>query len=545
MKPVRVLNALLLCCLAWHSIAQANAQAFSFIPGNFYGTQGRDVVSYNPSGGPAGSVTLPGGNELRGLAFGPDGLLYVVSVDGDGVEVRAINGIGQVQQSYKYSAWIGGNISWGKIAFDRDGYFYVGALHGIVRFQIGATQSGGYVPGTDGPFGIYDLDVLPSGNLLVADSYNINEITRDGASVRHFTSLTEIRGVAYDSATNQVYATELGNSGTGYFRTLRYDFTTAEQKGAVSFWYGDDIVLAADGRVIVGSRTQAPGIFDKDLNQSGSFQGGETRFVTQLVSVPEHTVVSDFNGDGSSDLVWQNNVTGDAVCWYMNAALWPGVYEYLDRGEALDWKIAGVGDLNGDKMPDMIWLNRKTGDVFFWLMEGKTILATGYISRGNGPYWKIVSMADLNGDGKPDLLWQNEKTGDVYYWIMDGTLRMQADYVVRAVSLDWRIAGAADLNGDGKPDLVWQNKTSGDVLYWPMNGVQWSGYRAYIARNQPVDWKISSLADYTGDGKPDLVWQNTKSGDVIYWAMNGAQIAGKWAYVAHSVGTQWSIVGPR
>ena len=33
------------------------------------------------------------------------------------------------------------------------------------------------------------------------------------------------------------------------------------------------------------------------------------------------------------------------------------------------------------------------------------------------------------------------------------------------------------------------------------------------------------VADVNGDGKADLVWRNTSSGEVVIWLMNGAMIA--------------------
>jgi hypothetical protein len=195
-------------------------------------------------------------------------------------------------------------------------------------------------------------------------------------------------------------------------------------------------------------------------------------------------------------------------------------------------------------MPDMIWQNQRTGDVYYWLMNKTRVSRSGYLARGMAPEWKIVSTADLDGDGKPDLIWQNQKTGDVYFWTMNGTAIRDRGYIVRSVSLDWRIVGAADLTGDGKPDLIWQNSKTGDVLYWVMNGTQWSGMRSYIQRAVATEWKIVSVGDYVGAGKPNLLWQNTKTGDVVYWTMNGGRWTGDWAYICRNVGTQWSVVGP-
>ena len=75
-----------------------------------------------------------------------------------------------------------------------------------------------------------------------------------------------------------------------------------------------------------------------------------------------------------------------------------------------------------------------------------------------------------------------------------------------------------------------------------MNGAQWAGNWSYIARGVPLAWKVVGVVDLNGDSKPDLIWQNTQSGDVSVWYMGGAQWTGNWSYIARGVPTEWKIV---
>ena len=34
----------------------------------------------------------------------------------------------------------------------------------------------------------------------------------------------------------------------------------------------------------------------------------------------------------------------------------------------------------------------------------------------------------------------------------------------------WHLAGAADFNGDGKTDILWENRVTGERVIWLMNG---------------------------------------------------------------------------
>ena len=78
--------------------------------------------------------------------------------------------------------------------------------------------------------------------------------------------------------------------------------------------------------------------------------------------------------------------------------------------------------------------------------------------------------------------------------------------IYQGVPLDWEIAGTGDFNSDGKPDILWRNKISGDVVVWYMNGATLiSG--AVIYQGVPLDWEIVGTGDFNSDGKPDILWQ--------------------------------------
>jgi hypothetical protein len=91
-----------------------------------------------------------------------------------------------------------------------------------------------------------------------------------------------------------------------------------------------------------------------------------------------------------------------------------------------DWRIVGVGDFNGDGMSDLVWQEQHVGWLAVWLMNGTTLIASVSMTPNQvaDTNWKIVGVGDYNRDGNPDLIWRDTTPGGAGWigiWLMDGT----------------------------------------------------------------------------------------------------------------------------
>jgi hypothetical protein len=101
---------------------------------------------------------------------------------------------------------------------------------------------------------------------------------------------------------------------------------------------------------------------------------------------------------------------------------------------------------------------------------------------------------DLNGDGKPDLVWQNDAR-QVAVWYMggaQGNTLLWWDWLSSTGVTGWRVVGTGDFNGDGKPDLVWQNDATQQVVVWYLGGSQGNSYLGWdwLAQNGVAGWRV-------------------------------------------------------
>jgi len=95
-----------------------------------------------------------------------------------------------------------------------------------------------------------------------------------------------------------------------------------------------------------------------------------------------------------------------------------------------------------------------------------------------------------------------------------------------------------DLDGDGKADLLWRNSSTGDTYAWLMNALTPPG-GGFLPTVADTNWKVRAIADLDGDGNADVVWTNTSTGENYVWLMNGMTIKG--GDFLPTVSTAWTI----
>jgi hypothetical protein len=200
----------------------------------------------------------------------------------------------------------------------------------------------------------------------------------------------------------------------------------------------------------------------------------------------------DFNGDGTPDIVWYYSVTGDTVVWHMGQfGLARTGHSILDVEPDLAWTIVGIGDFNGDGRSDILWRNTVTGALRVWYMDGMTRTGEGALETETDLTWTVAGTGDFNGDGRPDILWRNSATGANRVWCLNGTTRTGIAALDPETDLAWTIVGTGDFNGDGTPDILWRNRATGATVVWCMDGVTRTGRGELDSVPEPT-WTISA-----------------------------------------------------
>ena len=252
--------------------------------------------------------------------------------------------------------------------------------------------------------------------------------------------------------------------------------------------------------------------------------------------------IGDFDGDGRADILWRNNATGENYIYMMNGTA-IAAEGYLRTVADHNWRIAGVGDFNGDGADDILWRNSATGENYVYLMNGTTIAGEGYIRTVADATWLVAGVGDFDGDGKADIVWRNGANGQNYVYPMDGlAIKPTEGYLRTVADLAWEIKAVGDFDGDGKADIVWRNGANGQNYLYPMDGTAIKATEGYLRAVPDLAWRIVASGDYDGDGKSDLLWRNTSTGENYVYLMNGTSIVGE-GYVRTVTDQGWTVDG--
>jgi hypothetical protein len=349
--------------------------------------------------------------------------------------------------------------------------------------------------------------------------------------------LTVFGHFSFTIAANQPFRSNgpVGEFGNSTFNPPE-DFTASIDWGDGQTTAGTvGLLRGFEAYTVTGLHTYAaPGQYTMEVtfadDAPGTASATETNSVTVLSPNP-----FDFNGDGISDLVFQNEgagATGTPQIWLWNGTAVTSQMTYGNPGAG--WHIVTSRDVNGDGNADLIWQN-SDGTPGIWLMNGTTPVAEAGLANP-GPTWHIVASGDTNADGKSDLIWQNSD-GTLGVWLMNGTTPI-AEAGIGNPGANWKVVGAADYDGDGRDDILLQDRNTGNLMIDLMNGTTISSTTTFTVGDP--SWHAVSTGDFgLFTRQAEIAWQNN-DGTVGIWLMNGTTPASEAALA--NPGAAWQLI---
>jgi len=266
-------------------------------------------------------------------------------------------------------------------------------------------------------------------------------------------------------------------------------------------------------------------------NGNGTFQQGAT-LATDLH--PVSIVTADFNKDGVADLAVVNSASGD-VTVFLGTATCTGFNPPVNYslGVGVNPVSLAVADFNGDGYPDIVVADAGSstspgGVIVLLNNQDGTFGSPIPTSAGLNP--NFVAAADFNNDLKQDVVVTNQVGGTVTVLLgnADGTFTLKSTNCVgntlcKGVPIS---VAVADFNGDGKLDLAVANYDDVSLSVLPGNGDgTFRAAKSWVVGANPMSVVAAPLQG--NSSQQDLIVANSEN-DTVSVLLNQLNKSGQF-----------------
>jgi hypothetical protein len=240
----------------------------------------------------------------------------------------------------------------------------------------------------------------------------------------------------------------------------------------------------------------------------------------QVAGSPAAVALGDVDGDDATDLVVATRTGG--IHWFAGDGT-GGLSVRGSRSVAARFTAAITADLDGAGGDEIVATDDASHAVWVFRVDGSDPVIRATHSAGAPGYGPVaLASADLNGDGRPEIAVANRDFAQLSLFSADtaGGLSMAPGFPY-PVSADWSSSttdvAIADTDGDGHLDLIWL-----DARAWSLSHVG-----VLLGNGQlgfdPVPYGLFegavgavrlAGADIDGDGWVDLALPSTRSTEV-------------------------------
>ncbi len=233
----------------------------------------------------------------------------------------------------------------------------------------------------------------------------------------------------------------------------------------------------------------------------------------------------DFDGNGVDDVLLRRTDGAWAYYPFDGGAVINAGRGWANTTRNPDWRPVGVGDFNDDGREDLL-LRRLDGAWLYYAMNGRRVLAdeSGWANLPRSLDWRMAGVGDLDGDGRDDVLLRHVG-GNWRLYPMEGrrVVRERESDLGFAVDTAWRFVSVGDFDADGRAEVLLRH-TSGR---WRWQG---STGDAVVSRHPalPRDWRwrLAGVGDFDGDGGGDVLLRHVDGRWRTDSALDGESVAG-------------------
>jgi len=225
-------------------------------------------------------------------------------------------------------------------------------------------------------------------------------------------------------------------------------------------------------------------------------------------------IVTDIDGDGKPDIVTRNQAGINEFSFQLNTGT-SGNFTYTQQNiDGINANAYAFADLDGDGLPELLTVDNSIDQIVVY----HNLSTPGHVAFGDKysfspiPSFSLrlysIAATDIDGDGRPDIVVgsnSDDNTIELYRNLCTpGKLSFGTNYSLWPGTVD--TFSIADFDGDGKPDLMVQFGTTSGGIDLLINKSTPGNFSFATAPNIfPANPYPVCTGDIDGDGKIDVI----------------------------------------
>jgi hypothetical protein len=206
--------------------------------------------------------------------------------------------------------------------------------------------------------------------------------------------------------------------------------------------------------------------------------------------------VADCDGDGGSDLLWQDRVTNEVILWTRDGAKILSKKVLITPGPGV--KAVAAYDIQGKGgAANIILLNAATSTLNVLTIYDGAVVSTDTLTMPSGG-WRPVPFPFIPNS----VLIRKPNTGELLRITLPDTGVASRTIAVDSPPANYEIQTIGDIDSDGQNDIVARSEGDDQVRFYMMDGNKISQVCTGLTT---AHWNVVGMQDWDGNGVNDLL----------------------------------------
>lgn len=206
--------------------------------------------------------------------------------------------------------------------------------------------------------------------------------------------------------------------------------------------------------------------------------------------------IADCDGDGGSDLLWQDRVTNEVILWTRDGAKILSKKVLITPGPGVKAVAAyDIQDKGG--AANIILLNAATSTINVLTIYDGAVVSTDTLTMPSGG-WRPVPFPFIPNS----VLIRNPSTGELRRITLADTGVASRTILVDSPPANYEIQAIGDIDSDGQNDIVARSEGEDQVRFYMMDGNKISQVCTGLTT---AHWNVVGMQDWDGNGVNDLL----------------------------------------